>query len=334
MIHQRNLFPVRYSKLLRTQIISSDEKLCSNLVQFPTKINSYEFSSTVIETVDILEKERKRGKMQNGTIKGNCTWLQAPENLVIVGDIHGDLESLYKILNEINFKTFLANKNNKIIFLGDYIDRGSNSIAVLYTICMLKQTYPDSIVLMRGNHEASEEFPFQSHDLPQRIKEYFGTDKMYSLVLSFFRLLTVMVLVEDRLLIVHGGLPTHVSKPIKEMCFPTSKNNTLLLLEDILWSDPRILQNKEWETSRRPYGKHFGMAITQKWLEITHTKALVRGHEPCNGYRVDHDGMVLTLFSCKESYPKFEAGYLHMKNNEISSIQDATDMVHHVRMLA
>jgi hypothetical protein len=307
--------------------------LCSNLIQFQTKINSYEFASTITQTIKILEKERKSGRIQNGKIKGNCTWLQIPENTVIVGDIHGDLGSLYKILNEINFEVFLANKNNKMIFLGDYIDRGSNSVAVLYTICKLKQSYPDSIVLMRGNHEASEEFPFQSHDLPQKIKEYFGDDKMYSLVLSFFRLLTVMVLVENQLLLVHGGLPAHVSEPAKEMCFPTSKNNTLLLLEDMLWSDPRILENKEWEASRRPYGKHFGISITQKWLEITHTKALVRGHEPCNGYRVDHDGMILTLFSCKESYPKFEAGYLYMKNNELSSIQDAKDMTSHVRKI-
>jgi Calcineurin-like phosphoesterase len=307
--------------------------LCSNLIQFQTKINSYEFVSTITQTIKVLEKERKNGKIQNGKIKCDCTWLHTPENLVIVGDIHGDLASLYKILNEINFETFLANKNNKIIFLGDYIDRGSNSVAVLYTICKLKQTYPDSVVLMRGNHEASEEFPFQSHDLPQKIREYFGDDKMYSLVLSFFRLLTVMVLVEDRLLIVHGGLPAYVNEPTKEMCFPTSRNNTLLLLEDILWSDPRILENKEWEASRRPYGKHFGITITQKWLEVTHTKVLVRGHEPCNGYRVDHDGMILTLFSCKESYPKFGAGYLYMKNNEISSIQDATDMISHVRKI-
>ncbi|HZS74570.1 MAG TPA: metallophosphoesterase family protein [Candidatus Nitrosotalea sp.] len=311
----------------------NDSRLCSDLIHFADKINPYEFASILVETVEILENERKIGKMQNGTIKGNCTWLKTPENLVVVGDIHGDLESLYKILYEINFETFLANKNNKIIFLGDYIDRGSNSVAVLYTICMLKQTFPDSVILMRGNHEASEEFPFKSHDLPEKISQYFGTDKMYSLVLSFFRLLTVMVLVEDRLLLVHGGLPVHVSEAIKDMCYPTNANNTLLLLEDMLWNDPRMLDNTVWEKSRRPYGKHFGISITQKWLEITHTKALVRGHEPCNGYRVDHDGRILTLFSCKESYPKFEAGYLRIKNNDILSIQNADDLARHIKIV-
>lgn len=310
----------------------SDCKMRSDLIHL-AKINPHEFASMLVETAKILEKERESGKMHKGTIKGNCTWLKTPDNLVVVGDIHGDLESLYKILDEVNFETFLANKNNKMIFLGDYIDRGSNPVAVLYTICMLKQTFQDSVILMRGNHEASEEFPFKSHDLPEKIIEYFGTDKMYSLVLAFFRLLTVMVLVEDKLLLVHGGLPAHVSEPINEMCYPTNANNTLLLLEDMLWNDPRMLESTTWEKSRRHYGKHFGMAITQKWLEITRTKALVRGHEPCNGYRVDHDGMILTLFSCKESYPKFEAGYLKIKNKDISSIQNADDLVCHIRLV-
>ncbi len=154
-------------------------------MQFPSKITPYEFTDTITQTIEILKRERKNGKMQNARVKGDCVWQDIPENLVIVGDIHGDLGSLYKILNGINFETFLANKNNKIIFLGDYIDRGSNSVTVLYTICKLKQTFPQSIVLMRGNHEAVEQFPFPSHDLPQRIDEYFRnneSDKIHSLV--------------------------------------------------------------------------------------------------------------------------------------------------------
>jgi protein phosphatase len=298
------------------------------------KIDLHEFISTIIQTKKILENERKLCKIHKGKIKENCIWLQIPENLVIIGDIHGDLGSLYKILDEINFKIFLTNKDNKIIFLGDYIDRGTNSVAVLYTICKLKQMYSSSVILMRGNHEASEDFPFQSHDLPQKIKEYFGSDKndtTYSLVLSFFRALPVMTIIENQLLIVHGGLQPHVNESIEDMCFPSNRNNTLLLLEDILWNDPRVLENKEWERSRRPYGKHFGVTTTQKWLKITHTKALVRGHEPCNGFRIDHDGMILTLFSCKEAYPRFEAGYLYIKNKNMLTIKNAADLSCHVR---
>src|SRR5574337_582108 len=146
MIWKKKLFQARYCRLYRHQVMHSDSKLCSDLIHFADKINPYEFASILVETIDILKKERKNGKMYNGTIKGNCTWLKTPDNLVVVGDIHGDLESLYKILDEINFETFLANKNNKMIFLGDYIDRGSNSVAVLYTRCRLKQTFQDTVI--------------------------------------------------------------------------------------------------------------------------------------------------------------------------------------------
>jgi len=312
--------------------------LCSNLVQFSNKISSHEFVDTIIETINILKNEKSEHHIQNSRIEGDCTWMKTPENLVVVGDIHGDMESLNKILYEINFEIFLTNKNNKLVFLGDYIDRGSNSVVVLYTICKLKQTYSDSVILMRGNHEASEEFPFQSYELPHDIEKYFGNEeanKIHSLVLKLFRDLTAMTIIEDHLIIVHGGLPVYVNEPIEEMCFPSNRNKTLLLLEELLWNDPRTIENNtNWEISRRPYGKHFGNAITQKWLDITQTKVVVRGHEPCMGYRIDHDGMILTLFSCKESYPKFDAGYLYIENSELSSIKNATELSRYVKKIS
>ncbi len=312
--------------------------MCSNLVQFSNKISLREFVDTITQTTNILQKERSEQGIQNGRIEEDYTWLKIPENLVIISDLHGDVKSLHKILDKINFQIFLENKKNKLVFLGDYIDRGSDSIAVLYTICKIKQTYPDSVVLMRGNHEASEEFPFQSYELPHDIEKYFQSSEcinIHSLVLKLFRFLTVMTIIENHLLIVHGGLPVYVNEPIEEMCFPSNRNKTLLLLEEILWNDPRDIYNStSGETSRRPYGKHFGMAITEKWLDVTKTKVLVRGHEPCMGYRIDHNETVLTLFSCKESYPKFEAGYLYIKNNELSSIKNATELSRYVRKVS
>ena len=56
------------------------------------------------------------------------------------------------------------------------MDRGPKSIEVLYAICNLKQRYPNSIILMRGNHEAPTEYPFSSHDLPLKIMGSYGMD--------------------------------------------------------------------------------------------------------------------------------------------------------------
>ena len=68
-------------------------------------------------------------------------------------------------------------------------------------------------------------------------------------------------------------------------------------MEEILWNDPRTLpEGKKWENSRRGLGKHFSLDVTKKWLSISNTKVIVRGHEPCNGFKLDHDGRVLSLF--------------------------------------
>ena len=41
-----------------------------------------------------------------------------------------------------------------MIFLGDYLDRGECSLPVLIGVLLLKQLYPNNIVILRGNHEA------------------------------------------------------------------------------------------------------------------------------------------------------------------------------------
>lgn len=288
--------------------------------------------AAVTNATEILWNERRSGRLQNGTVREEFIHLQVPENTVIVGDLHGDLASLDRILHEIDHEAFLANRNNKLIFLGDYIDRGSGSVAVLYTICKLKEDHPDSVVLMRGNHEAPVEFPFNSHDLPQRISEFFGgaqSADIYRSVLSFFRQMAAIVTIEKRLLLSHGGLPVH-ARPLGEIHLRSDRGS----LEEILWSDPRPVAGAEWEASRRHYGKHFGATVTEKWLGITMTRVLVRGHEPCMGYRIDHGGTVMTLFSCKEAYPRFEAGYISIRDKDLRLIKNATDLARHVRIVS
>ena len=96
-------------------------------------------------------------------------------------------------------------------------------------------------------------------------------------------------------------------------------------MEEILWNDPReeIGNEDAWEYSRRGIGKHFGVEISRKWLRLSGTKVIVRGHEPCQGYRIDHGGSIMTLFSCKEPYPKFQASYLLVANQDLNSLNDA-----------
>ena len=62
---------------------------------------------------------------------------------LVIGDIHGEIDKLLKFLP-------FFNKVDKVIFVGDYIDRGNNSLEVLREVL----TVPNAICLM-GNHEYS-----------------------------------------------------------------------------------------------------------------------------------------------------------------------------------
>jgi len=297
-----------------------------------------DFINDIDVCIKILQMERKSGKIRGGKVRNALIELEIPENLVIVGDLHGDLKSLLLILREIKYENFLANAKNKLIFLGDYTDKGNHSIEVLHNIIKLKCRYPDSVVLMRGNHEAPVEFPFADHDLPLDSCEHFGKEKgemIYKKLLLLFKLFTVAIIVKNNLLLVHGGLSTMASKDIRKLIVDKGGNGKQKsILEQLLWNDPRLIQNgTNWEVSRRLYGKHFGPEITRSWLEMTRTKVVVRSHEPCRGFRVDHEGLILTLFSCKASYQKFEAAYLHLSCQEFRSISNAYDLTPHVKLL-
>ncbi|MFL6481115.1 MAG: metallophosphoesterase family protein [Nitrososphaera sp.] len=262
------------------------------------------------------------------------------ENLVVVSDLHGDSNSLFQILSEINYEHFLSKTLNKIVFLGDYIDRGGDSLSIIYAICHLKTTYPDSVILMRGNHEAPAEFPFSPHDYPNRLRDRFGERwrEIYRETLSLFRMLTIVTIVRQKLLLVHAGLPTQKTQDAKLAESYTSDTESQLksksMLEEFLWNDPRDLpEDKPYERSRRGLGRYFGRSVTNEWLQKTGTKVIIRGHEPCRGFKLDHDNKIMTLFSCRDIYPDSAAAYLSLDQGMIDAVEDAMDLSVHVKFL-
>jgi serine/threonine protein phosphatase 1 len=66
-----------------------------------------------------------------------------------IGDIHGDLDALFKILGCFPKLT----KDDTLVFIGDYIDRGPRSAEVVDYVRRLPQKTPATVVCLRGNHE-------------------------------------------------------------------------------------------------------------------------------------------------------------------------------------
>ncbi len=299
-----------------------------------------EFIYRIRQAEYTLEAGRRKKSIAGGRIEGGLLEVYDLENLVIISDLHGDSKSLFRILSEINYKQFLSKELNKLVFLGDYIDRGSDSLSIIYSVCYLKSTYPDSVIMMRGNHEAPAEFPFSPHDFPYEIQDRFGNRwrEIYKEILSMFRLLTLATVVRQKLLLVHGGLPTKeaAAENFRESIVFAHENQVRnSVLEEILWNDPRqIDENKRQERSRRGLGRYFGPSVTRTWLQATGTKAVIRGHEPCQGFRLDHDNTIMTLFSCTDVYPNSAAAYLMLNAAKLDTIKDAKELSVHVKFLA
>ncbi len=70
------------------------------------------------------------------------------DKIFAIGDIHGCFDKLYTLMNKIDIDF----KKDTLVFLGDYIDRGSDSFKVIEYLINLKKKY-ENIVFLKGNHE-------------------------------------------------------------------------------------------------------------------------------------------------------------------------------------
>ena len=66
-----------------------------------------------------------------------------------VGDIHGMYKKLITLMEKIKFDF----EEDLLVFLGDYIDRGPDSIKCLEYVFDLHHTFPGSVICLLGNHE-------------------------------------------------------------------------------------------------------------------------------------------------------------------------------------
>lgn len=286
----------------------------SQMVKEAVEVECEEFTRLVDEAISLLAKEK--GQIGNLNVIGRLVEIKPLGEAVVASDLHGDLESLTHILRKTSFlqKAEQSNKNF-LILLGDYGDRGSQSAEVYHLVLKMKLLYPEQVILMRGNHEGPGDLLAYPHDLPAQFQTRFGKKwkEAYSKIRGLFEHLYNAVLIEERYLMIHGGLPPQ-AKTIEDLAYAHTKHPKQRLLEDMLWSDPT--ENiQELSASPRGAGRLFGETITNQVLKRFNVKVLIRGHEPSrNGFKINHHGKILTLFSRKgPPYFNLHGAYLNLK---------------------
>ena len=223
-------------------------------------------------------------------LKSEPTLLEIKSPIVVVGDIHGQCETVIRLFNRLG-----TPEKVKYLFLGDYVDRGDSSVELLCILLCYKIKYPNNIFLLRGNHETesiSGAFGFFIPNYNPDDKRFINEIKekrMGDLWFSFndlFKNLSLSAVINKRIFCVHGGLSPELKSidEIRNVKKPIEVGREGLIA-DLLWSDPKFTGLGWSSNESRKISSEYGSDIVDEFLKENELDLLCRGHQvPPKGF--------------------------------------------------
>ena len=217
----------------------------------------------------------------------------------VVGDVHGQYHDLIRIFSKCGFPP----KTN-YLFLGDYVDRGKQSLETILLLLCYKIKYPENFFLLRGNHEcANVTRVYGFYDECKRRCNI----KTWKLFIDTFNTLPIAAIVAEKIFCVHGGLSPVLNSmdEIRNIARPTDVPD-FGLLNDLLWSDPADTIN-EWEDNERGVSYVFSKVAINKFLSKFNFDLVCRAHMVVeDGYEFFNDRTLVTVFSAPNYCGEFD----------------------------
>lgn len=214
--------------------------------------------------------------------------LNAP--IQIVGDIHGQFLDLLRLFEMSGFPPV-----SNYLFLGDYVDRGKQSLETILLLLCYKLKYPENFFILRGNHECAN---------VSRIYGFYDeckrrcSVKIWKTFTDVFNCLPIAAVVAEKIFCVHGGLSPNLvdMNEIRNIARPTEVPDQGLL-NDLLWSDPANI--KDWAPNDdRGVSWSFGRKPLANFLKRHDLDLVCRSHMVVEGgYQFFGERDLVTVFS-------------------------------------
>mmetsp|Transcript_118986 Transcript_118986/g.331967 ORF Transcript_118986/g.331967 Transcript_118986/m.331967 type:complete len:305 (-) Transcript_118986:163-1077(-) len=233
--------------------------------------------------------------------------LDAP--IKVCGDLHGQYHDLLRIFEHGGMPP-----ESNYLFLGDYVDRGKQSIETITLLLALKVKFPENFFLLRGNHEcASINRVYGFYD---ECKRRYSV-KVWKMFCDVFTCMPVCGLIDDKIICMHGGLSPSLSNmdQIRRVSRPTEVPEAGVLC-DLLWADPERDING-WDDNERGISVVFGADVVSNFLERHALDLVCRAHQVVeDGYEFFASRQLVTLFSAPNYCGEFDNAGAMMEVDE------------------
>jgi len=250
--------------------------------------------------VDLKEEEIKfliENSLQIIKVQKMLVELEAP--LHVCGDIHGQYYDLLRIFEHCGYPG-----EYNYLFLGDYVDRGKQSLETVCLLLCYKIKYPEKVTLLRGNHESS---------VTNRIYGFYDECKrrynirLWKAFTDLFNYLPVAALIDDKILCMHGGLSPDLKniQSIQDISRPTDIPDQGLLC-DLLWSDPDK-EAVDYDENDRGVSVIFGEKVVTDFNKKNDLDLIIRAHQVVDeGYEFFANRQLITIFSAPNYCGEFD----------------------------
>lgn len=269
---------------------------------------SYMIDSNIQEekVIWLLNVARRSFLLQDSLLK-----IKNKETMAICGDIHGQFPDLLRIFSRLGFPD-----KNKYLFLGDYVDRGTQSIETMLLLICYKIIYPQNCYLLRGNHESAD--ISKIYGFYDECKRKYNI-KIWKKFVDVFNCLPLAGLVEDRIFCMHGGISPSLNAvndilSIKRPCLIPDEG----IICDLLWSDPDEHYRSGWNENERGVSFVFGTDVLNSFMLKNNLDLICRGHQVVeDGYEFYGKRKLVTIFSAPRYCNEFDnrSGVLTISKN-------------------